>query len=422
MPKLREVSVSTQLKERLVQGHPWVYRNHVTAAGLESGEWVRVRCGGWTGYGLWDNRSPIALRIFSQQQLPDPRWLRQQIESAWELRSPLRRDCTAYRWLFGEGDGLPGITVDLYGQFAVVQTYMEGATVLLDWLVKGLTATAPLEGILWRSQHQAEPGETRQVGDGDETDNPGKSSPKTQLLWGNPPPEDLVVTEHGLQFQVNLATGQKTGLFLDHRENRQWVEHLSQGRSLLNCFAYTGAFSLYALRGGASHVTSVDIGKGLAAAAERNVQLNQLDSHRHQFITADCFTVLQQFIQSGQTFDVVILDPPSFAKTKQNRFAAIRAYAKLNALALQCVAPNGLLVSASCTSQVSPEAFKEMLATASTLSVGGGEQAASSKRKPRHHRLQIIHEAGHPLDHPVPPQFPEGRYLKFVVARVSEQP
>lgn len=420
MPKLREVAVSTQLKDRLVQGHPWVYRNHVTAAGLESGEWVRVRCGGWTGYGLWDNRSPIALRIFSQQQLPDPRWLRQQIESAWELRSPLRqRDCTAYRWLFGEGDGLPGITVDLYGRFAVVQTYMEGATGLLDWLVKGLTATAPLEGILWRSQHQAEPGEMRQAAE--VTEGPSVPASKTQLLWGTAPPEDLVVREYGLQFQVNLATGQKTGLFLDHRENRHFVESLSQGRSLLNCFAYTGAFSLYALRGGASHVTSVDIGKGLAAAADRNVQLNQLEGDRHQFITGDCFTVLQQYIQSGQTFDVVVLDPPSFAKTKQNRFAAIRAYAKLNALALQCVAPKGFLVSASCTSQVSPEAFKEMLATASTLSVGG-EQAAGTKRKPPHHRLQIIHEAGHPPDHPVPPQFPEGRYLKFVVARVSGQP
>jgi len=133
------------------------------------------------------------------------------------------------------------------------------------------------------------------------------------------------------------------------------------------------------------------------------VRLNSLDQQRHTFITQDCFDLLDRYVQERQTFDLVILDPPSFAKSKQNRFAALRAYTKLNALALRCVAPGGLLVTASCTSQISPEAFREMLAAA------GG----SCDR-----RIQIIHEAGQPLDHPVPAQFPEGRYLKFVVGRV----
>ncbi|MBD2092788.1 class I SAM-dependent rRNA methyltransferase [Microcoleus sp. FACHB-1515] len=398
---LREIRLSPTLKERLAQGHPWVYRNHVPPdVHLPSGTWVKVRCANWTGFGLWDAKGSLAIRIFSTRQLPDAHWLRDQVKAAYSLRSPLRQqDCTAYRWLFGEGDGLPGITVDLYGEFAVVQTYMEGATVLLDWLVDALKSIAslqgvPLQGIVLRSQHIANEG-LRSIRD-------TESTGKTQLLWGKNPPIDLVVREYGLQFQVNLQTGQKTGLFLDHRDNRRFVEGMSRDRTVLNCFCYTGAFSLYALRGGASHVTSLDIGKGLAEAAEINVCLNALDVDRHTFVTADCFDWLDSIV-SQKTFDIVILDPPSFAKSKQNRFAALRAYTKLNALALRCVAPGGFLVTASCTSQISPEAFKEMLATA-----GGNCQK----------QVQIIHEAGQAIDHPVPAQFPEGRYLKFIVGRV----
>lgn len=391
MAKLPNIQLPTTLKERLVQGHPWVYRNHLPQnLQFPSGSWVRVRCGNWTGYGLWDTNGPIAIRIFSEQQIPNAQWFREQVQSAWKLRSPLRdKGCTAYRWLFGEGDGLPGITVDFYDGFAVMQTYMEGATVLLDWLVDALKATTSLKGIFLRTQHKT----TENV------------EGKIERLWGQPAPEDLIVKEHGLAFQVNLYAGQKTGLFLDHRENRRFVQELSQGRTVLNCFAYTGAFSLYALRGNAQHVTSVDIGKGLAEAAAANIALNNLQPERHTFVTQDCFNLLNSYAEQKRYFDVVILDPPSFAKSKQNRHAAQRAYVKLNALALRCVAPDGLLVSGSCTSQVGPEAFKEAIAAA----------GASAGR-----RVQIIHEAGQPLDHPVPAHFPEGRYLKFVVGRVRE--
>lgn len=391
MAKLREIIVSPQLKDRLAQGHPWIYRDKLPHnLRFETGEWLRVKCGGWTGFGLWDNKGPIAVRLFSQRYLPDPPWFKERIQAAWDLRESLRQqNCTAYRWLFGEGDGLPGITVDLYGDYAVVQTYMEGATNLLDWVVRALREIAPLKGILWRTKHQ----------EGAEN-----QDSKTQLLWGKEPKGDITVKEHGLLFQVNLQTGQKTGLFLDHRENRKFVGEISRNKTVLNCFSYTGAFSLYALRGGASHVTNVDVGKQLAEVANINVRLNQFDQAAHTFVTADCFDVLNRYAEENQTFDLVILDPPTFAKNKQNRFAAIRAYTKLNAIALKCVAPNGILVSASCTSQVSPEAFKEMLASA----------AAASNR-----RIQIIHEAGQPVDHPVPAAFPEGRYLKFVVGKID---
>ncbi|BAW96165.1 putative SAM-dependent methyltransferase [[Synechococcus] sp. NIES-970] len=394
MAKLREITVSPQLKKHLSQGHPWIYRDKLPHnLRFETGEWLRVKCGGWTGFGLWDNKSPIAIRIFSQRYLPDPPWFKAQVQAAWDLRQPLRdQHCTAYRWLFGEGDRLPGITVDLYGEYAVIQTYMEAANGLLDWLVRALREVAPLQGILWRTKH-LENLEDR------------STDSKTQLLWGKEPKGDITVTEHGLVFQVNLQTGQKTGLFLDHRENRKYLGEISRDKTVLNCFSYTGAFSFYALRGGASHVTNVDVGKQLADVAKTNVHLNHFNPQQHTFVTADCFDVLNRYAQEKQTFDIVILDPPSFAKNKKNRFAAIRAYTKLNALALQCVAPGGLLVSASCTSQVSPEAFKEMLSNA----------AASANKY-----LQIIHEAGQPIDHPLPAAFPEGRYLKFVVGKVHQ--
>ncbi len=415
--KLPDINLPNHLKERLAQGHPWVYRNHVPEnIRLASGSWVRLRCGGWSGYGLWDDEGPIAIRIYSERQVPDASWLRERVEQAWGLRAPLRAtETTAYRWLFGEGDGLPGLTVDLYGEYAVIQTYMNGADTLVEWLTAALRAAAPLRGIVLRNRPSAASDErpinsdyaAQWRGDDEEepvpqtTRRPTKS--RSTVVWGAGPPHDLVVSEHGLRFEADLRGGQKTGLFLDHRENRRYIEGISSGKNVLNCFAYTGAFSLYALRGGARTVVSVDIGKGLAESAQTNISLSGLDAARHSFVTADCFETLDRYHKEGRRFDLLILDPPSFAKNKQNRYAAIRAYTRLNALALRCITPGGLLASASCTSQVGPELFKEMLAAAGT----------QAKR-----RLQIIHEAGQPVDHPVPPQFPEGRYLKFVVLRV----
>jgi 23S rRNA (cytosine1962-C5)-methyltransferase len=404
MNKLPEITLPSQLKERLAQGHPWIYRNHVPPnLRLGSGAWVRVRCGGWSGYGLWDADRPIAIRIFSERQLPDARWLRERVQAAWELRAPLRdAGCTAFRWLFGEGDGLPGLTVDRYGDFAVVQTYMDGAGQLIEWLIEALNEVAPLRGIVLKRRDWGQG-----IGDWEEHSEapvPHPQSPERSVVWGAAPPPNLVVREHSIQFFADLRAGQKTGLFLDHRENRRVVEGLSAGRTVLNCFAYTGAFSLYALRGGARTVVSADIGKGLAEATDANIALNGFDAARHSFATDDCFELLNTYVGQGRQFDLVILDPPSFAKSRQNRYAASRAYTRLNALALRCVAPGGLLASASCTSQIGPEEFKELLAAAG---------ATAGKR------LQIIHEAGQPIDHPVPAHFPEGRYLKFVVARVG---
>jgi 23S rRNA (cytosine1962-C5)-methyltransferase len=396
---LPEMSVPIALRAKLAQGHPWIYRNQVSGGGgLRSGSWVRVRCGGWSAIGLWDAAGAIAVRIFSRHHIPDNAWIEDRVWDAWENRAALRATATtAYRWIFGEGDGLPGIVVDRYGDYAIIQTYAESVAALVQPLTGALRRCDPqLRGVVARIRIAAD-----DPADGDEESETGG----VELIWGERPPEDLVIQEHGLYFQANLYRGQKTGLFLDQRENRATIEQIAAGLEVLNCFAYTAAFSIYALRGDAAHVTSVDIGRGLAAAAAANLQLNGIDERRHDFLTADCFAVLDTFAKEGRRFQLVILDPPSFARSKSNQHAALRAYSRINALALRCVEPGGLLATASCTSQVGPEAFRTMLAEAAAQ-VGC--------------RTQIVHEAGQPADHPVPAAFPEGRYLKFLIARMRE--
>jgi 23S rRNA (cytosine1962-C5)-methyltransferase len=400
---LPELTVDPAIKGRLANGHPWIYRNHLREPGrVASGQWVRVRCGGLTAYGLYDAHSAIAVRIFSRLGPPDAEWAGERVWEAWEGRAQLRDGepaTSAYRWIYGEGDGLPGLVVDRYGDYAVIQTYAESLRSVVPLVSPALRAVDPeLRGALLRER----PAEDDPAAGEDRGAAQAEGAPRLRTLWGEAPPADLVVQEHGLLFHADLYQGQKTGLFLDHRENRHTVEGLAGGRRVLNCFAYTGAFSLYALRGGAAEVVSADIGKGLAEAAHANVTMNRLDAGRHRFVTEDCFALLDAYAKANRRFDMVILDPPSFARQKSSLHSALRAYTRINTLALRCVEPGGLLVSASCTSQVGPEQFRAMLGDAA------GQAGV---------RLQIIHEAGQPADHPVPAGFAEGRYLKFVVAR-----
>jgi 23S rRNA (cytosine1962-C5)-methyltransferase len=385
---LLTVHLPSDLSKHLHRGHPWVYRDRVPRdQRLPSGTWVHVRCGTFDGVGLWDATSAIAVRMFKTAGdglAPDAAWVAGRVRQAWQVRGPLRATgarTTAYRWLYGESDGLPGVVVDLYGDYAVVETYAESLEVLFDWLVEGLRSCTHLKGILLRR-------------DG------------LYALWGRQPPPDLIVEECGLYMYVDLHAGQKTGLYLDHRENRSYLEGWCAGKRVLNCFAYTGAFGLYALRGGAVQVTGVDAAAPAAEAAANNLQLNGHDPDAHPYIVADCFELLEKYAAQGREYDLVILDPPSLARSKKSRYAAQRAYVHLNQAAMRCLPPGGLLATASCTSQVSPRAFREAL----------GEAAAQAGR-----RFLILHEAGHAVDHPVAAHFPEARYLKFVLGQVQER-
>ncbi|MFC2031066.1 class I SAM-dependent rRNA methyltransferase [Chloroflexota bacterium] len=382
MRVLNKLVLPNKLENSLRQGHPWVYRNQVPGApDLSTGTWVRVRCGGFTAYGLWDAEGGIAVRIFSRLGVPDERWLAERIAEAWEARGPVRASGTSgYRWVYGESDGLPGLVVDLYRGYAVIQTYTDCVRSLVDPVADALLAHASLEGILWR-----------------------RAGEPLESVWGRLPPPDLTIEENGLLFHIDLFAGQKTGFYFDHRENRLALSAWCREKKVLDCFCYTGAFSLYALSAGAATVTACDRASGAVETAKRNFIANGHDPSQHTFIVKDAFEMLKQCAGEGRRFDIVVLDPPSFARERKGRHAATRAYVRLNRLALACVAPGGLLASASCTSQVSPLAFREALAEAARLA---GK------------RLLILHQGGQALDHPVPVYFPEAQYLKFVVSSV----
>jgi len=380
------LDLPAQLSRGLQAGHPWVYRDHVPRGfRAPSGTWVQVRSGSYSAFALWDESSRIALRLFSATQVPDAAWVRARVEQALALRKTmLGADTSAYRVLYGEGDGIPGLTVDVYGQFAAIVTYADSLEAVVPWVVAALTELLKLHGVVRRAR----------VKDGE--------PPRLEVLHGRLPPRELIVSEYGLRMQVDLFLGQKTGLFLDHRENRRFLANLCAGKRVLNLFSYTGAFSLYAARAGAQRVTSVDLSQPAARAARANFELNGLDAEAHEFLAEDVFEFLERVKQQKRTFDVVICDPPSFANSREQLRGALRAYVRVNSAGLRVLEPGGIYAAASCTSQVSADAFRQMLA----------ESAVNAKR-----RYQIFHDAAHAPDHPIFAGHPEGRYLKFIVGR-----
>ncbi len=374
------------LESALASGHPWIYRNHLPRHDLGGGEWVRLTAGKASAYGLYDADGAIGVRLFRRDAVPDRGFLAERVREALQLRAPLtassgRTDGTnAYRLLYGESDFLPAITADRYGRFAVLRPYAASVQRLLPDVAKELAANIPgLKGVVQRD------------GDG------------LKALWGELPPPEESVRENGLQFVADLYHGQKTGLFLDQRDNRALVRELAADRRVLNLFSYTGGFGIYALAGGAREVVNVDVAESAVKEGARAVARNGLPVERHQGLVADVFETLPKLRASGDSYDLVILDPPSLARNAEQRRRAQRAYVRLNRAALEVVKPGGLLATSSCTSQVSPESFQRLL-TEAALAAGV--------------RAQLIAERGQPLDHPVPASFPEGRYLKFLVYRV----
>jgi 23S rRNA (cytosine1962-C5)-methyltransferase len=290
----------------------------------------------------------------------------------------------AFRLLFGEGDGLPGIVVDIYAGFAIIVSYSSALAEIVSWVAAALAARAEIVGVCERVTRRKD------------------RASELKHLSGEHPPEVVMIEEHGLRYEVDFEAGQKTGLFLDHRENRRYLRELSRDKSVLNLFAYTGAFSVSCAAGGARHVTSVDIAAPAIEAAARNIAHNALPASVHEGVAADVFEFLEQAKARGRRWDIVIADPPSFASSRAELFGALRAYKKLHTAALSVLTPSGLYAGASCTAQVSPDAFRQTLA----------EGAARAER-----RLTVLHEAAHAADHPYAAGHLEGRYLKFVLSR-----
>jgi 23S rRNA (cytosine1962-C5)-methyltransferase len=374
------------LEARLEAGHPWIYRDHVPPRfAAKPGDFVRVECGRFSGFALWDADSPIALRVFSRRQRPDAAWVEARVDEAWELRRRLLPPKTdAFRLLFGEGDGLPGVVVDVYAGFAVIVSYSSALSQVVGWVADALAARSEIRGVCERVTRRKD------------------RASELRPLTGERPPEVALIEEHGLRYEVDFEAGQKTGLFLDHRDNRHFLRGLAAGKSVLNLFAYTGAFSVSCAAGGATRVTSVDIAAPAIEAASRNVAHNALPPAVHEGVAADVFEFLESAKAKGRRWDLVIADPPSFASSRSELFGALRAYKKLHAAALSVLTPGGLYAGASCTAQVSPDAFRQTLA----------EGAARVSQ-----RLTVVHEVAHAPDHPYAAGHLEGRYLKFLLCR-----
>ena len=288
--------------------------------------------------------------------------------------------------------------MDRYDRFAVVKLYSAGLTPHRGHIVEAIRAAcaeggAPLAGVYGRDEI---PRDDDDEGDGD-------TPAEGRVLWGEEPPERIEIDEHGMKLLVDVRRGQKTGTFLDQRENRRLVRGLARGRpEALNCFSYTGGFSVAAALGGSTHVVSVDVDKDAIALARDNFRANGLDPADHAFAAEDAFELLARYKKEGRRFDLVVCDPPAFAKSQKAVEGALAGYASLNRAALAVLAPGGLLVTASCSARVGAEQFFDAV-----------KEAAFKARID----LQLVEERRQPADHPVHPQFREGRYLKLFVLR-----
>lgn len=384
------------LARHLRAGHPWVFRKAIEKApkGLLAGAIVDVvEDGRFVARGYHDPHSAISVRILTREpaEVIDETFWRNRVRRALALREDLVRGTTGYRLVHGENDGLPGVVADRYGDFAVLKLYSAGLTPHRAHIVEALRQEAKgLAGVFGRDEIPRD----------EESD---EAAPQGRVLWGAEPPERIEIDEHGMKLLVDVRRGQKTGMFLDQRENRKLVRELSAGRGdALNLFGYTGGFSVAAAMGGARHVVTIDVDRDAIVLARENFRVNGLDPADHAFASEDAFEILKRYKAQGRQFDLVVCDPPAFAKSQKAVEAAVAGYASLNRAALHVLAPGGLLVTASCSARVSPEMFQDAV-----------KEAAYKT----HIDLQLVEDRRQPPDHPVAPQFREGRYLKCAVYR-----
>jgi 23S rRNA (cytosine1962-C5)-methyltransferase len=414
-------------RERSLQRrHPWIFSGaveHVEGAPA-SGDTVAVcdAAGGLLAWAAYNPQSQMVARVwsFEASEIIAADFFRRRIERALATRCDLgflpppsgegrgegtsnekatsltpplshgeREFNTGCRLIHGESDGLPGLIVDRYGEVVVMQLGSAGTERWREAIADALWELCQPVCLYERSDS-----------DGRELEGlPTRSGVVRGAL-----PEAVEVVEHGLRFAVDVADGQKTGFFLDQRDNRRLTGELARDRDVLNCFCYTGGFSLYALRGGAKSVLSIDISADAVAAAERNVALNDLDSSQAEWQCADVFAALRKLRDQNRKFDLVILDPPKFAPTAAFAEKAARGYKDINLLGFKLLRPGGLLFTYSCSGGISEDLFQKIIAGAA---LDAGVDA------------QIVHRLHASADHPVALNFPEGAYLKGLVLRVA---
>ena len=382
-------------EESLLRFHPWVFSGAIASLpdDLEEGDVVKVidNSGHTLGVGHYQIGS-IAVRIleFGIDSLPDDFYFNRLL-SAYTLRESLglmRADNDCYRLVHGEGDFLPGLIVDIYGDTAVMQAHSPGMHFARRVIADALTRLpgANVRNVYYKS----------------ETTLPYKAGldPENEYLVGGY--DGNIATENGLQFNIDWLKGQKTGFFVDQRENRRLLESFARGRKVLNMFCYTGGFSVYAMRGGAVSVDSVDSSAKAAALTDANIELNFPGDPRHKTYAEDAFKYLADM--PADKYDLIILDPPAFAKHRGAIKNGLIGYRKLNAKAFEKIKAGGILFTFSCSQAISRDMFRMAVFTA----------AAKSGRK-----VRILHQLSQPADHPIDIAHPEGEYLKGLVLYVE---
>lgn len=393
----------TPASERVLRnGHPWVFdqairkQSHEGKAGDLAVIFDKKRR--FLAIGLYDPDSPIRVRVLHHHKPTtiDRAWFKAKLANAIDQRAPLHEsDTNGYRLVYGENDGLPALIVDRYAETLVVKLYTCAWIPYLQDVIASLLELFPSERIVLRMSRlmQNTPELCYGLHEG-------------QILWGDALDAPIVFTENGLRFSADVIQGHKTGFFFDHRENRARVRDLAQGKSVLDVFAYNGGFSLYSADGGASEVVSLDISRPALESAQANFALNSerltIQNVHHEILVADAFEGLEKLHTDGRQFDLVIVDPPSFAKRQSEVAGALVAYAHLTELALDILGVGGILVMASCSSRVSAEAFYDIVL--STIDRAGGDYTELARTT-------------HALDHPI--GFPEGAYLKCLFLRLG---
>ncbi len=390
------LQLARDLTRSLKRGHPWVFADALRtlpAAPRGAHAYLLDKRGRREiARGFYDPHSQLAFRVCSLEkgQKLNDYWARRQLQRALKLRQTLFADftgqTTGFRLLNGEGDGMPGLVCDIYGDTAVIRLDGEAASQFWDaeGIARWVADVLALQNVYERYRV--------------------RSGAAGRSLVGKVPSESIPFRENGIHFTANLIQGQKTGFFLDQRENRARIQRLAGGEDVLNLFGYTGGFSVYAGLSGARHVTTVDLATPALEAATYHWRLNDLPAENHTSIAADAFTFLTEAAQENKKWGLVILDPPSFAPSKKAVPKALSAYRHLIAAGAKVTTDGGFLAAASCSSHIDLPAF-----------LTACEEGVSKARR----RATVLTIGGQPPDHPAPLALPEFRYLKFVLLQIG---
>ncbi|WP_316802552.1 class I SAM-dependent rRNA methyltransferase [Pedobacter nototheniae] len=391
-----EIILKKGKEKAALQRHPWVFSGALdkVKGKPENGDVVKVFAfdNEFLAYGYYNANSRVAVRLleWDEAQLIDKSWYQNRLKQAIASRKFILSDDTnTCRLVFSEADFLPGLIVDQYADFLSLQILSSGIEKVKTDLVEILRTELQPKGIFDKSDATARGHEGLPIENG--------------LLWGENPPEFLEVKENGIRYNINIAEGQKSGFYCDQRDNRHILASYTNGKKVLDCFSYSGGFSLNSLANGAASITSVD-SSGLAVETlKQNIALNKFEESKVTAIQSDVNKQLRVFKESGELFDVIVLDPPKYAPSRSALDRAARAYKDLNRLGMLLLEKGGLLATFSCSGAVDLETFKQIIAWAA---LDAGKE------------VQIIKQFSQPEDHPVRISFPEGEYLKGLLLRV----